>query len=365
MHLSRITIYLGAFSTMALSNAIVPVLALITPNAALQGALYSAYFLGAFFMVFPAGWLSDKFGRASLIRIGLAGTFLSAILFWFFGADPLAAVGLRLVEGLFTGVFISAALSYVNSEPDHRKLSGVYVALMNVGMVAGLVLSGFLAGIHPYAGVFVFGILTGCAFLASIFFCDSAVFVPETVQVKKIISLTRYHIWLLFSLFIFTGTTGVVTSMYPEMSGYSAEISGIVTALMSVATAGCVYAASRFAIWDSLRVIRLSAVILAVSVPIVYFTPLGMILVGGLFGVISVAVLNYIAETKQPQGVMNGLYMTVQYAGMALLPLFAGLIVVLIGYFWVFVFTGAVVLLGGLLVVRCPCYLASSKKSNV
>ncbi|HKM41292.1 MAG TPA: MFS transporter, partial [Methanocorpusculum sp.] len=142
MHLSRITVYLGAFATMALSNAIVPVLALITPDAALQGALYSAYFLGAFFMVFPAGWLSDKFGRVSLIRIGLAGTFLSAILFWFLAGDPLFAVGLRFVEGLFTGMFISAAISYVNSEPDHRKLSGIYLALMNVGMVAGLVISG-------------------------------------------------------------------------------------------------------------------------------------------------------------------------------------------------------------------------------
>ncbi|MDD4132858.1 MAG: MFS transporter [Methanocorpusculum sp.] len=362
MHLSRITVYLGAFAAMALSNAVVPVLALITQDAALQGALYSAYFLGAFFMVFPAGWLSDKFGRASLIRIGLAGTFLSAILLWFLAGDPLSAVVLRLVEGLFTGMFVSAAVSYVNSEADHRKLSGIYLALLNVGMVAGLLLSGVLAVIHPYAGVLFFGVLTGCALIAGIFFRDSTAFVSETVQIKKILSITREHKWLFVSLFIFTGTTGIVTSMYPEMSGYSADISGVVTALMSISTAVCVYAASRFAFWNSLGVIRKAAFILAISVPIVFFTPAGMILAGAAYGVIAVAVLHYIAETHLPQGVTNGLNMMIQYAGMAVLPFIAGVVVMPAGYFLVFVFAGIAVLAGGLLVVRCPCYTARLKK---
>jgi len=362
MHLSRITVYLGAFATMALSNAIVPVLALITPDAALQGALYSAYFLGAFFMVFPAGWLSDKFGRVSLIRIGLAGTFLSAILFWFLAGDPLFAVGLRFVEGLFTGMFISAAISYVNSEPDHRKLSGIYLALMNVGMVAGLVISGIIAVIHPYAGVIFFGVLTGCALIAAIFFRDSAVFMSETVPLKKIFSIAQGHKWLFLSLFIFTGTTGVVISMYPEMSGYSADISGYVTGLMNVATAVSVYAVSRFALGNSLRVIRWAAFVLAISVPVVIFTPVGMILVGAMYGVISVAVLNYIAEASLPQGVTNGLNIMVQYAGMAVLPLIAGIVVISAGYFWVFVLTGVLVLASGLVVVRCPCYPSKIKK---
>ena len=50
----RISLFLGAFATMALSNAVVPVLYSIASDPALQGAVYSAYFLGAFLMGFPA-----------------------------------------------------------------------------------------------------------------------------------------------------------------------------------------------------------------------------------------------------------------------------------------------------------------------
>ncbi len=362
MNISRIAIYLGDFATMALSNAVVPVLALITPDVVLQGAVYSAYFLGAFFMVFPAGWISDKIGRAPLIKIGLAGTFVSGIMIWFFVGDPLVTIGLRFLEGLFTGMFVSSSLSYVNSETDHTKLSGMYLALMNVGLVAGLVFSGILAVLHPYAGVLVFGFLTGSAFLAGLFFRDSPGFVSVIVPIRMIFSITQYHKWLWVTLFIFAGTTGVVTSMYPEMSGYSAEISGVVTALMSGATAVCVYAVSRLTLFDSLGVIRRSAVLLAVSVPLVFFTPLGMILVGAVFGVISVAVMNYIAGTPHPQGVMNGLYTTMQYAGMAALPFVTGLIVLPIGYLGVFILVGVVILAGGLLIVRCPCYAPTLKR---
>lgn len=362
MNISRIAIYLGVFATMALSNSVVPILAIITPDAAMQGAVFSAYFLGAFFMVFPAGWISDKIGRAPLIKIGLAGTFLFGILIWFFSGDPLFIIGLRFVEGLFTGMFVSSSLSYVNSEVDHKKQSGTFVALINVGLVAGLIIPGVLAVIYPYAGVLVFGILTGAAFLIGIFFRDSDGFISIMIPVKMIFSITLYHKWLWVTLFVFAGATGVVTSMYPEMSGYSAEISGVVTALMSVATAICVFAASRVALLDSLGVIRKSAVVLAISVPLVFFTPIGMILVGAVFGVISVAVLNYIAGTPHPQGVMNGLFTTMQYAGMAVLPFITGLIVLPIGYLGVFIIVGVVVLIGGLLIVRCPCYAPTLKR---
>ncbi len=362
MNISRIAIYLGVFATMALSNSVVPILAIITPDAAMQGAVFSAYFFGAFFMVFPAGWISDKIGRAPLIKIGLAGTFVSGIMIWFFVGDPLVTVVLRFVEGLFTGIFVSSSLSYVNSEIDHTKLSGMYLTLLNVGLVAGLIIPGILAVIHPYAGVLVFGVLTGSAFLAGIFFRDSAGFVSVMIPIRMIFSITQYHKWLWVTLCVFVGATGVVTSMYPEMSGYSAEISGVVTALMSVSTAVCVYAVSRLTLLDSLGVIQRATIILAISVPLVFFTPLGMILVGAAFGVISVAVLNYIAGTPHPQGVMNGLYTTMHYAGMAALPFVTGLIVLPIGYLGVFILVGVVILVNGLLIVRCPCYASTLKR---
>lgn len=353
---SKAALYLGGFSTMALSNAVVPILSDMTTDSALQGAVYSAYFLGAFLMVFTAGWLSDKIGRAPLIKIGLAGTFLSAIIFWFTYPEIYSAVVLRFAEGVFTGIFVSAALSFVNSQEDHKKLSGVYVALLNLGMVAGLVLTGFTSSIHAYSGVLIFGIITGVAAVFSVFFKDAKIS-EGSVGVSKIFSISKYHLWLWIGICIFTGTTGVVTSMYPEMSGYSPEITGIITALMSIATAVSIYIASRTKYFSGLKSVRLCAAVLAVSVPLSWLTPFGMILLGIVYGFICVAVMNYIAETGEPQGVMNGLYYTVQYAGMALLPFLFGFAVLYCGYLPVFIVVGGLCLACGLLIVRCRCYI--------
>jgi len=68
---------------MALSNAVVPVLPTYTANSALQGAIYSAYFLGAFLTTLPGGILSDRYGRIPIIRLGLGIMVLSEILLSF------------------------------------------------------------------------------------------------------------------------------------------------------------------------------------------------------------------------------------------------------------------------------------------
>ena len=144
---------------------------------------------------------------------------------------------------------------------------------------------------------------------------------------------------------------------YPELSGSSAEMNGVITALMSVATAVFVYAASRMRTADSLSVVRGAGIFLGVSVPIVLVHPAGMIFVGAAFGVITAAILNYLAETKKPQGVMNGMFNMTQYAGMAALPFAAGLLVLPIGYVAVFLIVAVLNAAVGLLVVRCPCYV--------
>ncbi len=341
---------------MAFSNALVPVLAEIAPDASVQGLLYAAYFFGAFATVFPVGWLSDRTGRSPLLKIGLFGTFVSAVLLFFVYPDLTLSIVFRALEGIFTGVFAAAAFSYVNSQVDHLKLSGLYIALMNVGMVAGLVVSGFLAEIHPYAGVLFFGILCGAAGIASLFFQDSnktngALSAGETVAVA------RYHLWLWLGIFMFTGVTGVVTSTYPEMSGLSADLTGILTGLMSVATAVTVYIASRFVIRDSLAVVRFAAVCLALVLPFVFYSPLGIVLVGAVYGVINAGVMDYIAKTNRPQGVMNGLFLFVQYGGMWFLPILAGFLAIPAGYLAVFLLCGILCLAAGLLIVRCPCYI--------
>jgi MFS family permease len=77
---TRVTLFFGVFAVMALSNAIVPVLPSFAESSSLQGAIYAAYFLGAFVSTLPAGILSDRVGRVPLIRLGLIITVISGIL---------------------------------------------------------------------------------------------------------------------------------------------------------------------------------------------------------------------------------------------------------------------------------------------
>jgi MFS family permease len=61
---------LGIFAVMALSNAIVPVLPAFAGQSAWQGAIYAAYFFGAFVSTLPGGMLADRQGTAPVIRAG-------------------------------------------------------------------------------------------------------------------------------------------------------------------------------------------------------------------------------------------------------------------------------------------------------
>ncbi len=74
----RLSLVIGIFIIMALSNAIVPVLPEFADEMpALQGIIFSAYFFGAFVMVLPAGVLGDRFGRKPFIIAGLLFTVVS------------------------------------------------------------------------------------------------------------------------------------------------------------------------------------------------------------------------------------------------------------------------------------------------
>ena len=57
-----------------------------------------------------------------------------------------------------TGLFVSASLAFVNSRQDHGRLSGLYMASLNGGLLVGLIATGALVQISglPTAGVIVF-----------------------------------------------------------------------------------------------------------------------------------------------------------------------------------------------------------------
>ncbi len=140
----RLPLLLGVFVVMALSNSIIPILTDFAEGAAFQSAIFSAYFLGAFVTVLPAGIISDRIGKVPLIRIGLALTLVSGVLM-VASMHPAVSFGARLLEGIGAGLFVPSAMSWLNLQKDHKKLSGNFMAALNLGLVFGLLGTGWFA----------------------------------------------------------------------------------------------------------------------------------------------------------------------------------------------------------------------------
>ena len=65
---------------------------------------------------------------------------------------------MRGCEGIGAGLFVAAALSYINSRGDYTRMSGYYMAMLNLGLVLGLIVAGLLAVrfAQPTLGIRVF-----------------------------------------------------------------------------------------------------------------------------------------------------------------------------------------------------------------
>ena len=356
----RITVSAGVFSLMALSNAIVPVLPSYSPDSSWQGAVYSAYFLGAFATTLLGGILADRYGPVPVIRAGLLLSLASGILLAV-SVSPLPVILMRCAEGIGAGLFVAAAMSYVNSLPDHARMSGYYMAMLNLGLVLGLVISGWLAARlgMTASGIVLFTVLTGIVAAGSLLLGN-----PKTSEQKPdagndrriVFLLVSENRWLLFSAVVLIGITGVIISLFPKFSGLSPDIVSLWIAGMSVATIISVMVASRITL-DPVPVIRWSAILMAVGVILAYSSPLGFIVLGALAGVVMIAQMAYLSAVRDHQGVAMGLFSTTSYLGMAILPFGAGIIADTAGFFSAFCVTAACALLVALTIGRCRCPL--------
>jgi MFS family permease len=332
----RIPLLIAVFGVMALSNAIVPVLPSFAESTALQASIFAAYFFGALVTVLPAGVLSDRYGRVLFIRAGIGLTILSGAVIVLV-TEPFAVLAARLLEGIGAGLFVPASMSWVNSQEDHERLSGNFMACLNLGLVVGLFGGGWFSDLigTMRGGILLFSILSLAAFALSFM-------IRERQLLRKgalfLLEEGLSHHWLYFSALVLLGATGVVSALYPAFHGGTPTALSLEIGLMYTATFITVLVASH-AHLEPISAIRISSFLMAIGVALCYLTPLGFILVGALAGVVIIAQMAYLAGTEMPQGAAMGLFNISTYSGMSLLPFVAGVVVQLSGNNFLIAFT--------------------------
>jgi MFS family permease len=365
---TRLTLFLGIFSVMALSNAIVPILPSYSPGSSVQGMIFSVYFLGAFLVTLPAGILSDRYGRIPAVRLGLALTATSG-LFLAVASDPVPVILARFIEGIGAGIFVAAALSWVNSEPDHVRQSGWLMASLNAGLVVGLLLAGWLAAyLHePAAGIFLFAVVATVPALCSFFVREPVSpqpFVPAAEYRHRAVMyfISRYR-WLWLSSIILIGVTGVVSSLYPKLSGATSDVLGIWIAGMSIATIAAVLIYSR-TLLEPVPAIRWSALLIAAGVIVSFWSAAGFLVLGALAGVVMIAQMAFLSGIREHQGIVMGLFSTTSYLGMAVLPAAAGFIAEYFSFALAFFATAVSAVIMAFMIGRCSCDRDSKNRQN-
>ncbi|AGB02846.1 MFS transporter [Methanoregula formicica] len=334
----NVTLFFGVFSVMALSNAIVPVLPAFTGSPSWTGAVYAAYFLGAFISTLPAGILSDRFGPSALMRTGLALTVAGGTVLFLSGSAPVTVAG-RFAEGVGAGLFIAPAMAAVNRRDDHEKMSGYFLALLNAGLVLGLIAAGVLSTLSglPATGILLFSALSVIPLLASLASRERPLSPAGHDLVLSWDIFLKYR-WVLFSSVVLIGATGVATALFPDHSSLTADAAGFWIAGMSIATIVSVMVVSRFPFRET-RMIRISSLLMAGGMLLLAWSPAGLLVLGAVAGLVMIAQMALLAGEREHQGIAMGLFSTSSYLGMALLPLLAGFVADLSGIIAAFAVT--------------------------
>lgn len=327
---SGVTLFFGIFSVMALSNAIVPVLPSFSDRPVWTGAVYSAYFLGAFLSTLPAGFLSDRFGRVALMRTGLLVTVVSGAALCLSGSE-LTAVLARFAEGLGAGLFVAPAMAAINRGEDHEKMSGYFLALLNAGLVIGLITAGLLAAYssYPVAGILLFTVLAIIPAFTSLIIRETGMIRSDN-DIAQSWTIFKQYRGVLYSSVVLIGATGVAISLYPKYSSLPPDAVGFWIAGMSIATIVSVLAISRFP-FDDFRMIQVSSLLMAAGILLTAISPAGLLVIGAVAGFVMIAQMNILSDVREHQGTAMGLFSTASYLGMALLPFLAGIITDLSG----------------------------------
>jgi len=121
--------------------------------------VYAFYNLVAALISYPAGSLSDKFGRKPLLLISFA-VFLVTYLGFAFSSDILLSGFLFVFYGLFQGIFRACGKSYAaDFVPGHLRASGIgwYSTVVGLSGLVASIIAGGLWDRVSHTSVFVYG----------------------------------------------------------------------------------------------------------------------------------------------------------------------------------------------------------------
>ena len=142
-------------------------------NEFLVGAVIAGFAIGRLIFDVPAGFLADKFGLTRTMILGL-GILIGASTLAGFASSYWVLLFARLLEGIASSIYVSAAIAFVLLSSDAAKRGtniGSYQSILMLGPIIGPVVGAPIAGFFGYnAPYFVFAaVIFVAAVIMSIF----------------------------------------------------------------------------------------------------------------------------------------------------------------------------------------------------
>ncbi|WP_342305063.1 MFS transporter [Methanolobus sp. ZRKC5] len=344
MNKNRFLIYSTVFLIMALSNSVIPVLPEISSSgqtnysSLITTLLFSGYFIGALLTMIPFGLLADAYQYIRFIVLSIALTFFAGLVLTFTENIYLLIAG-RLIEGIACGAFFPAAYAILFGFPEKNRYIGEFNFLLNAGLAVGVLSSGFLAQWSIKGAIILFTIMAALILsigLPALFTKNepSKIITKKTTPVsnaKRIINKT-FDLKLLrtwATAFLLFGITGVMLAFYPEYSKdtLSKPELGIAIAILYASSMATNIIVGRMNLEYKKMVftgvlLAASGVIIATKFPFLGFALLG---IGSGTGMIGLPIA--VSHMPFDKGLAMGIFNTYTYAGLAFMPIIAGLFV--------------------------------------
>jgi len=155
-----ITLYIVAFVGFAGFSFLFPVIPLyaaeLGATVAEVGVIVATISYVTAFLLIPFGMLSDRFGRQKLLVGGLV-IFTLAPLLYPLANNPEQLIWFRAIHGLAAAAFLPTAIALVidlTPEAKRGEAIGWYTASLQLGLMAGPITGGFLAGEFGFNAAF-------------------------------------------------------------------------------------------------------------------------------------------------------------------------------------------------------------------